>query len=316
MSKPTQHSIKDYLDLTQSHQSFTQLRERYPEYWQSLKTELSSATQNPDKKFLEKSIQLFKFHQAKIQKSGNDPKVLNLSLPHLIRARMLILALEEMNIAMQSGTKDGQIKLGFFAGIILQKLLFKQDLEPKQASLFWTKFWWRMLPSRRMLMPLLQKQGIWNLYSREMIRELAQIIGPRQVLEIGAGNGVLSSFLTQAGIDVIATDDQSWGQYIKYPPHVQKIDAIKALNLYKCPAVLCAWAPPNNLFESKIFVSTSVEIYISIGSRHHGACFNLQAYEEQQGFDWAQNETLAAQILPPTGDWVVHIFKRKKTRAS
>lgn len=63
---------------------------------------------------------------------------------------------------------------------------------------------------KKIVMPLFSKKGIYCFYSKELITELKKIIGVKPCLEIAAGNGVLTTFLNQYGVQLIATDDFSW----------------------------------------------------------------------------------------------------------
>ena len=61
-------------------------------------------------------------------------------------------------------------------------------------------------------MPLVEPRGIYCFYSGALVARLAALIGARSCVEIAAGDGTLSRFLRDAGVDVVATDDASWTQ--------------------------------------------------------------------------------------------------------
>lgn len=307
MSK-NRNPIKELHELSRTDLTFKELCERYPEMWKQLEVELKSTKRSAQQEFVNKTMQLFKHHQQRIQKNPQDPRLVSVSLPHLIRARLLMLAMENMTQALQ---KDANLRFGIIGGRVFSRLLFK-DGKPKPASWFWTRFWLRLLPSRKDLLPVAQSKGIQCFYSKGFVNKVAKIVEGMEVLEIGAGTGDLTRFLSAKGVSIRATDDYSWEKFITYPEFVEKLDAASALRQYQPKAVICAWSPFNNVFESKVFESTSVDLYISIGTRAEAACFNQRVYHTQKDFEWKQDLDLAAQILPSTGEWMVHVFKRIK----
>ena len=53
-------------------------------------------------------------------------------------------------------------------------------------------------------------RGMWALVYRSFARKLAVWIGNRRVLEVMAGRGWLAKALSEEGVSIIATDDNSW----------------------------------------------------------------------------------------------------------
>ena len=76
---------------------------------------------------------------------------------------------------------------------------------------------WPLLAQRRLLMPLVQPKGIYWFSSKQLIKALASMIGDRRCLEIAAGDGTLSRFLSDEGVAVTATDDYSWSNSVQTP---------------------------------------------------------------------------------------------------
>lgn len=287
--------------------SFKQLSDAYPTLWKQLQAVLKNEKEQEQKAFLNKTMQLFKHHQTKVQNSGGDPRVIKLSLPFLVRARLLMLAMEDMSKGM---TKNNKLRFGILGGRVFNKLLFKKG-RAKAASWFWTRFWWRFLPSRKMLMPAVQGKGISAFYSKALVSKVKDLIAGRSCIEIAAGHGDLSRYLQDRGVAIQATDDYSWEKYIEYPAEVEKLDAQSALRKYPSKVVLCAFPPPNNSFEAKVFEDPEVELYIVLGSREEGMCFNMRAYQSQKNFTMSEDPALASWMLPPSSNWVAYLFKRK-----
>lgn len=144
-------------------------------------------------------------------------------------------------------------------------------------------------------------------------RRLTRLIGQRRCLEIAAGDGTLSRFLQQQGVEVTATDDHSWRDRIAFPDAVQQMDAVTALRTHSPEVVLCCWPPANNAFEREVFRTRSVEQYIVIVSAHRFASGNWADYEAQDGFALERRPDLAALLLPPELKCEVLLFSRGST---
>jgi len=112
-------------------------------------------------------------------------------------------------------------------------------------------------------------------------------------------------------VRVTATDDQSWKHAIEYPAEVENLDARRALARYQPAVVICSWPPPGNGFESQVFATPSVELYIMIGSRNRMACGNWDEYAKQQKFELVDDQQLGGLLLPPDDKNAVVLFRRK-----
>lgn len=247
----------------------------------------------------------------KINNSRGSLKTLNTFLPDIIKSRIAINLLGQANLASQTNQYSGTVKFNLWDGLILQKLLFKEDLERKPVSMKSFKFVWPFIIRKNILMPLVNDRGIYCFYSKELIQEFAKLIGDSKCLEIGAGDGTLTKFLNNEGINCIATDNYSWDYYIQYPGLVQRLDAKSALERYKTEVVICSWPPPENNFEKYVFSSETVKLYIVIGTRNHIYSCNQKVYHAQESFTMELNEKLSSLVLPPAKDNAVYIFRRK-----
>jgi hypothetical protein len=136
------------------------------------------------------------------------------------------------------------------------------------------------------------------------------MIGARSCLEIAAGDGTLSRFLSETGVKITATDDYSWQHAVTYPETVIRKGAQEALGVYNPEVVICSWPPAGNSFEKQVFRTRGVQLYIVIGSRHHYAAGNWGEYKNQTMFTFSEEETLSRLVLPPELDGAVFVFKR------
>jgi hypothetical protein len=312
MKKP---SPKDELKWICNEAHLQELMERYPEIWQSVGPQLISALEDGRaqtlKDYSAKAKSLEEMWHQKIHKSCHNTKVIESAMPHLVKSRMALLALDKCYQAAATGKASGKIRFNLFNGYIVQKLLFSHHLTRKPASLKWFRLWWRFISQKRILMPLVQPRGIYCFYSKELINELCFLFGDRNCLEIAAGDGTLTRFLADKGIRIQATDDCSWSHTVEFPEKMERLSAKQALDKYQPRAVICSWPPPGNNFEQKVFSTRSVEIYIVIGSRYRFAGGNWDTYETQDRFEWSIDHKLSSMIIPPELESAVLIFRRK-----
>ena len=292
-----------------------ELVERYPSLWEDASRELVNGAESGRTQVLNQSALRAKAvaeqWKRRIIKSRNSPKVVECAVRHVVRSRMIILALDRSYLASAAGRTTGKVRFNLFNGYIIQKLLFTRHLTRKPASLRWVNFWWPFLTQKKLLMPLVQDKGIYCFYSKELIAELTRLIAGRLCLEIAAGDGTLAGFLKDQGNRIIASDDQSWNYAIEYPENVENLSAKRALAKYEPQVVICSWPPPGNNFERHVFRSSSVELYIVVGSCHKVVSGNWDAYAQQEQFEWAIDEQLSALVIPPGGGNAVIVFRRR-----
>lgn len=296
--------------------SLDELRARYPEDWTEVEGKLAALARRglgQMQAVLEQSSRQEALLSAALSRGQKSRKTQETALTQLVRLRMLQLALRQHCVAVASGVKEGKVRFNLVNGLLAQKLLFRQGLERKPVALFWFRLFWPLLWQKRLLMPLVQPQGIYCFYSQLLIEKLSELIGSRSCLEIAAGDGTLSRFLNERGVNITATDDQSWGHTMSYPAAVLKREAREALSLYNPEVVICSWPPPGNNFERQVFKTRSVQLYIVIGSRHRHAAGNWGDYEQQSAFSCIEDSTLSRLVLPPELDSAVYIFRRIAT---
>jgi len=295
--------------------SLDDLMERFPAEWETVGQALVAATASKRPEEIEAFVvgarEAAAPFRQRLNKSHKNPQVFASALPYLVRARMAELAAKSVLQAAALGASGGRVRFGLWSGFLVQRLFFSRGLVRKPVSLSAFRFWWRFVTQKRLLMPLVQPRGIYAFYSRELVLGLAARIGERPCLEIAAGDGTLTRFLSEAGTTVRAIDDQSWAHVIRYPEQVEKMDAAAALARYQPKVVLCSFPPPKNPFEQKILATPSVDLYLVLTTRHRFAAGDWSAYQSQSDFDWHADEGLARLLLPPEIDPQVLVFERK-----
>ncbi|MCM3702431.1 hypothetical protein [Paenibacillus macerans] len=294
------------------------LLRQYPEYKEVVLKELSIIkTQNHSNLFdamIAKYTTSAKLASKKIINSGMNEKTVNAFLPDIIKARFAIYLLEHLSIAASSESAAKAIRFNLWDGMILQRLLFRRAFERKPVSMGLFRFFWRFVINKKILMPLVNKKGIYCFYSRELISQLSKIIGDKKCLEIASGDGTLTKFLNETGVNCKATDDYSWEHYITYPDFVEKADARTALHQYNPQVVLCSWPVPKNTYEKHVFKTSSVEMYIVIGTNNPKHTGDFESYYRADDFIMELSEELTSLLLPPSDENAVYIFRRHKNK--
>ncbi len=194
---------------------------------------------------------------------------------------------------------------------LAQKLFFKPDYARNCPRLWLAKLVWPLIKNKGGISYILQKQGIYSVYTREFVKKMAHLLKPyAQIIEIAAGDGTLSLELEKFGVKVHATDNHSWHSSVRYPDWVENCDATSALDRYQPQAVICSWPPPGNTFEKQIFLRSSVQVYLVIVSQHEYAAGDFSSYLQQKTFTMEEALDLNAMLLPPESQQRVLIFRR------
>jgi len=287
----------------------------FPGEWERVQAELGCVLAQGKPEELPAYLKLLS-KQATSQPGGQGRlKEQDARVRQIVRYRMAHTAVKQHCIALASGVESGRVRFNLLNGIIAQKLLFAEGLVRKPASMFWFRLLWPMVWQKRMLMPLVQPEGIYCFYSRQLIAALAEKIGTRCCVEIAAGDGTLTRFLVQQGVRIQASDDYSWEHAVRYPEWVARLDAKEALRLHSPDVVICSWPPAGNSFERQVFRTRSVQLYIVISSRHRFAAGNWGDYQGQSAFSFEEDRELSRLVLPPELDAGVFLFRRKAASA-
>lgn len=284
----------------------------YPKEWDAVQGELAAIFEQGKPEDLKAYLERSSSQPGKpFQRKAGDKKAADAALAQYVKKRMAYLAVSKYCLAAATGVTKGKIRFNLFNGFIAQKLLFARAFERKPVSLFWFRLLWPLLWQRKILMPLVQPRGIYCFYSRPLIEQLATMIAARPCLEIGAGDGTLSRFLKDQGVQIAATDNYGWKHAVQYPADVIPLDAKEALKKYQPEVVICSWPPSNNTFEREVFNTASVQLYIVISSRHQFASGNWADYKSQTSFSLEEDKKLGSLVLPPELEAAVYVFHRK-----
>jgi hypothetical protein len=302
MRRPDQ--VRAWLDREPS---LSELQEAYPAEWSVVQRELAQIVPRGNLEELKAYVR--RLAAAPPATRGKPVRGLDAALAQEIRRQMAAAAIKQLSLSAATGVHEGRVRFNLVNGWVAQRLLFEDGLRRKPVSMPAFRALWPLLWQRRLLMPLVGPKGIYCFYSRPLVRKLAEMIGNRPALEIAAGDGTLSRFLAAAGVDITPTDDHSWRD-VTFPETVVRQDAREAVRTRTPRVVICSWPPAGNDFEREVFRTSSVELYVMIGSRHRFATGNWDAYEQQTAFELAEDESLSKLVLPPELDAAVYVFRR------
>lgn len=311
-----QGSHEQAWEWLKTHPSLDDLCAKYPAEWATVQKDIFSIIDRGAPEELQAYLQRLATQGAQMVKSspGSRGRRKEAILSHFIRSRMAHEAVKKLSLATlaaDAGVTKGKLRFNLFNGYVSQKLLFSRGLERKPVSLFWFRLFWPFLWQKKRLMPLVQPKGIYCFYSRSLVEALANMVASRICLEIGAGDGTLTRFLKNQGVQITATDNYGWKHAVTYPEWVVKLDAREALSAYAPEVVICSWPPAQNDFERHVFSAPSVRLYIVIGSRHRIAFGNWNDYQHQTAFEMEEDKKLGSLVLPPELEAGVYIFRRK-----
>lgn len=226
-----------------------------------------------------------------------------------VRRRMLLELLRQATVAAETGRDSGTIRFNWLNGTIAQRLFFEHDLRRKPVSMAAYHVVWPLLWQRNLLLPLVRRKGIYCFYSSRFVKRIAALVGERPCLEIAAGDGTLSRFLSDRGVELNASDDYSWARHISFDESVERLDARAALRRHQPAVVVCSWPPPGNDFEADVFRTPTVETYVVITSRSRADAGNWNAYEDQDQFQMTEPRGLSRLVLPAGRNRVL-LFQR------
>lgn len=311
-----QEAYATTLQWLKTNPSLDELCTRYPEDWTVVQQDISAIARCGVAEELKVYLDRLSSDAASAKPAfGKRQQSREAILAKYIRSRMAHESVKKLCLgvlAADAGASSGKLRFNLFNGFLAQKLLFSRGLTRKPISLFWFRLFWPLVWQKKRLMPLVQPRGIYCFYSRALIEALKGMIASRRCLEIAAGDGTLTRFLKDEGVQVTATDNHGWNHSVEYPESVIKLDAREALTTYSPEVVICSWPPAKNDFERCVFDTPSVQLYIVIGSRHQFAFGNWKDYKQQSAFDFSEDKKLGALVLPPELGAGVYLFRRKR----
>jgi len=287
--------------------SLEELQEKYPSEWAAVEQEFGRALRDRDKRQLDR---LLRPGLPKHARFGAIPGIqLQAIRSTLVKQRMTAIALERGLKA--SFTEEKAIHIGWLDRFLLRCVFFGKDYRRRLVSDFLYSLIWPAIRQKKYLPHLAEAHGVYCFYSKRLVAALSEMLRDKPCVEIAAGDGALSRFLRDSGIDIMAFDNQSWTGKVRYNAEVIQLDAVEALRRHKPEVVLCSWPPANNEFEQEIFLAPTVTRYIVIGSDNRLTFGNWPAYMAQRTFQMRKDEALSDAILPSRSGGAVYVFERR-----
>lgn len=106
---------------------------------------------------------------------------------------------------------------------------------------------------------IIQTFGIWHIPNQRWLVDLHHFINGRSVLEIMAGNALISAGLRQLQDEVTSTNNFDWrGQDILTPKpwtHVEQEDALKSVKRRSFDVLILSWAPDTQNIDWQILTT-------------------------------------------------------------
>ncbi len=147
-----------------------------------------------------------------------------------------------------------------------------------------------------------REHNIFQLWNKEYIETLAseikKLIGEDLAVEVAAGDGMLSHWLREHGINIIASDNMSWhekgerhdrDQPVKTQSEVEKLDGVAAVKKYKPRLVIASWVEYTSTLDIEI-LEQSPEFFIIIGEGRGGCTGSEELWERfgelEYRLDW------------------------------
>jgi hypothetical protein len=115
-----------------------------------------------------------------------------------------------------------------------------------------------------------QKAGIYALITKTLVENLADLLKGNRCLEVMAGRGRLAHHLNQAGVSVLATDDNSWSLNDLEVVNMSGLDAVRQYYDQMDVLILC-W-PPMTSAAFEIIKAWGTEKPILVGGEIGGCC--------------------------------------------
>ncbi|GMA70479.1 hypothetical protein GCM10025879_17250 [Leuconostoc litchii] len=101
--------------------------------------------------------------------------------------------------------------------------------------------------------------GVWHLPNKLWLNDLHQFIAGRAVIEIMAGNGVITSQLRNFHDHIIATDTFNWQDqdtnHINPWTAVDELDALTAIQTLNYDVIILSWAPDTDIVDWQILLT-------------------------------------------------------------
>lgn len=137
----------------------------------------------------------------------------------------------------------------------------------------------------------------------------------KNVLEVGAGNGMLTHVLRKRGLSITACDDFSWKQsYKKYCPDMLRMNYEEALKKVSPDCVISCWMPYGENWSIDIRKTPSVKAYFIIGEEAGGCTGTKSLFNRFKGWHKKELKTVQKWGLCRTDRYIVRFHNTNYTR--
>lgn len=122
-----------------------------------------------------------------------------------------------------------------------------------------------------------QKAGYYAILTKTLIDNLSKLLEGKKCLEVMAGRGALAYHLNQSGVNVIATDNNSWRVNDREVIQMNGLDSVKEF-YSQVDILIMSWPPMrNDAFE--IIQAWGTEKPIIVCGEQYGCCANENFWE-------------------------------------
>lgn len=151
-----------------------------------------------------------------------------------------------------------------------------------------------------------QHKGMFSLVSYNWIRPLSEWIGSRKCLEVMSGRGFLTKALRELNVDIVATDDYSWGfnDYNNPVTEVEDIDAVESIKKYirDVDILIISWPPMDQVAYEVVKKARELNpdiIVIYIGE-DEGGCTASESFFEIFDTNYSDEKFNEVSLVYPT----------------
>lgn len=137
------------------------------------------------------------------------------------------------------------------------------------------------------------KNNIFQIWNKEYIealsKEILNLVGKDFVLEVAAGDGMLSHWLREYGVNIKATDNMSREPSIQTYSEVEELDAVSAIRKYESRMVVASWIEYDSELDCEI-LDEEPEYLILIGEGNGGCTGSTKFW----GDNWDEDNKIPA----------------------
>jgi hypothetical protein len=157
-------NLEKMMKWLQTKPALDDLGAEYPELREAVRQEITEIVAHGNAAELAAYLKRMSQGEKTLEKryigSRGEKKIAEALVLQAVRSRMAHLSVKQHLISEATGIVKGKVRFNLLNGYLAQRLLFAEGLVRKPVSLFWFRVVWPLLWQRRLLMPLVQPQGI------------------------------------------------------------------------------------------------------------------------------------------------------------